>query len=235
MRINISTNVTLSLSGSVVYALEPGTVFSGTGNLLFHGHGNIVLSTNINFGTLQVVFRNGAGLIGAYELANSPGGSLTFERTMTIPGSLRIGGRLATSTSSIILTINGNLELADGSILVNPGQILVKGDYINHGADITGNDPVDIAGAAPSLVRIVSIKTASGMALSGANSSSGESLVIDMVWSGDPGITYAVEISRDFAQWTECSATVVESSPGKYTAKVILPREAVGFFRTRTE
>lgn len=233
--INIATNATLSYLGSTVYAFEPGTAFSGQGNLLFQGNGNIVVSTNLDFGTLQVVFRNGASLVGAYELANTPGGTLTFDRSMTIPGSLRVGGRLVTTTSSIILTINGNLELANGSFVDNPGQIQVKGDYLNHGATITGNDPVDIAGAAPSLVQIVSIKTASGMALSAANAGSAESLVIDMVWSGDPGITYAVEMSRDFVNWTECSATVTESSPGKYAAKVIVPRAAVGFFRTRTE
>jgi hypothetical protein len=233
--INIATNATLSLQGSTVYAFEPGTAFSGQGNLHFQGNGNIVVSTNLDFGTLQVVFRNGASLVGAYKLANTPGGTLTFDRSMTIPGSLSIGGRLVTTTSSIILTINGNLELANGSFVDNPGQIQVKGDYLNHGATITGNDPVDIAGAAPSLVQIVSIKTASGMALSAANAGSAESLVIDMIWSGDPGIIYAVEMSRDFLNWTECSATVTEASPGKYAAKVIVPRAAVGFFRTRTE
>lgn len=232
---NIATNTTVTMAGgSVRYVMQPGTAFSGSGSLIVDGSAIFHLESNVDFGTLQVIFRQTGGFVGNFEMANTPGGSVTFERTVTLPGSLRIGGRLATAAANVTLTVNGNLTLENGSSVDNPGQIRVNGIYLNSGATITGNAPVKIGTIAASQLTLVAIKPVTAAAISnGSNAAIQPQVEVRLTWSGQPGARFVVETSENMVQWTSATAIVTEVQPGQFEARVQIPQQSKAFFRTR--
>jgi hypothetical protein len=149
-------------------------------------------------------------------MANSPGGSITFTRNTALPGSLLIGGTLATTATNVTLTINGNLLLESGSVVDNPGAIQVKGNYLDQGADILKNAPVKIAGHAPFVLHVDQLSaTGSGL----ASTPTTEPAMI-ITWDALPGMSFHIEIASDLVHWTVANATVEEVAPGKYVARI---------------
>ena len=232
---NIATNTTVTMAGgSVRYVMQPGTAFSGSGHLIVDGSSIFHLETNVDFGTLQVIFRQSGGFAGNFEMANASGGSMTFERTVTFPGSLRIGGRLTTAAANVTLTLNGNLTLENGSFVNNPGQIRVNGIYANNGATIIGNVPVKIGTIAASQLTLVGIKPVTAAAISNGNNAAMQPQVeVRLTWSGQPGTRFVVETSENMVQWTSATAIVAEVLPGQFEARVQIPQQSKAFFRTR--
>ncbi|HEY9508675.1 MAG TPA: hypothetical protein VIV82_02310, partial [Verrucomicrobiae bacterium] len=239
--VSIATNSTLTLSGnSMRYVFANGTSFAGAGNLIVDGAAIFALQTNVDFGALQVVFRNSGGITGAFEMASGVGGVIRFERTMTVPGSLRIFGTLATSASNVTLTINGNLALENGSSVENPGSIQVKGIYLNHGAQITGNAPIQLGGGQPAVLTLVGVKPAAATAASASTSETNAIVAVPqmevrLAWTGNPGAHFIVECSSNLVNWNDCAAVITETAPGHFEARVQIANPAQAFFRTRLE
>ncbi len=232
---NIATNATVTMAGSSArYVMAPGTTFSGWGNLIVESSSIFHLESNVNLGTLQVIFRQSGGIVGNFELSNEPGGSMTFERTMTVAGSLRVGGRIAT-LADFTLTVNGNLTLENGSQMDNLGQIRVNGVYLNNGATITGNSPVKIGAIAPAQLTLAGVRplTPAATAGNGHNVSVQPQVEVRLTWTGQPGAKFVVETSDDLVQWTAVSASVTEVLPGQFEALVQIPQQSKSFFRTR--
>ncbi|HEU5123392.1 MAG TPA: carboxypeptidase regulatory-like domain-containing protein [Verrucomicrobiae bacterium] len=236
--VSISTNSTLTLNGGR-FVLQPGTGFAGSGNLILEGTAVFALETNVDLGALQMIIRASSSLAGNYELANGPGGLIRFERSLTIPGSLRIGGTLATSASNIALTINGNLTLENGSFVENPGSIQVKGIYLNQGATITGNAPVQLGGAKPAVLTLLGVKPAVASASAGTNGASAivvpPMVEVRLAWTGNPGAQFVVQSSSNLMNWNDCAAEISETAPGRFEARVQIANPAQAFFRTRLE
>jgi hypothetical protein len=198
------------------------------------------LETNLDFGALQVIFRGSGGITGNFEMANGVGGLIRFERSMTIPGSLRILGTLGTSGSNIFVTINGDLTLENGSRVDNPGSIQVEGIYLNHGAQITGNAPIQLGGALPAVLTLVGVKPA--VAAESGASTNGTSVIIAvpsievrLAWTGNPGGRFVVESSSNLVNWNDCAAVISETAPGHFEARVQIANSTRAFFRTRAE
>ena len=74
------------------------------------------LETDVDFGDLKVFFNGGSTIPGNFVVANGPGGSITFEKTVTLSGSMLIGGHLATSATNVTVTVNGDLVLANSLV-----------------------------------------------------------------------------------------------------------------------
>lgn len=209
--IHVTTNATLQL-WTGVYTLGTNTTFSGSGNLHVVNNGTLRLQTDVDFDQLQVLF-NANPTQGAFIMANSPGGSVTFARSVTLPGSLLIGGTLATTASNVAVTINGDLILESGSTVDNPGSIQVKGDYLNQGANIPKNAPLKIAGLAPLALQITKSDSSGNFKVAAAAD-------IIVTWNAQPGLPFRIQTSADLASWTTADVSIVETSPGHYAARL---------------
>ncbi|HYG23696.1 MAG TPA: carboxypeptidase regulatory-like domain-containing protein [Verrucomicrobiae bacterium] len=235
---NVTTNAMLTMTGNsnVRYAMVPGTAFSGRGSVVFSGSGVFQWLAGVNFGTLQVTFSNSGAMQGAVELSNEPGGSITFTRTTTFPGSLRIGGTLTIAAPDVTLTINGNLTLEPGSFLNNPGQVRVLGNYFGDGSNIAGNAPVKIGAMLPSILTLTAVKPgAPAVVPNGFGIVTAPQVEVRLRWTGPAGMQFAVEASTDFTQWNTANAEIVELAPGQFEARVQVPAGSRAFFRTRLQ
>ena len=232
-RFLIETNAAFSLLGSSPLVLQPGTEFAGRGQFVVESSARLTLQTNVQFGALQVVFRGPSAVSGAFEMANTEGGSITFERGQTLAGSLHIGGRLETTATNLTLVLNGNLTLEAGSQLINPGRIEVKGDYTNLGADIDGNAPVKIGGIAPTGLRIVSVQPTTSAGRIPQSKDQAPWIEAVLQWNAPPGQAFEIEATGDFTTWSRVEATVEETASGQYRARVSGPATEARFFRTR--
>jgi hypothetical protein len=224
----VDTNATL-LIGSGNFVISTNNQFAGSGYLRSGGSTTVRLEADVDFGSLQVFFGGGSTIPGNFLMANSPGGSITFEKTVTVSGTLLIGGHLATTATNVTVTINGDLLLSSGSTVTNPGVINVKGDYENNGADIDGNEPIDLAGFAPFALTLEKVAPVSSEAR--ALAAGAAEVEVTVAWNAAPGLRLQVQTSADLDTWTTQTAAVQEVSPGFYRATVRSPAKHV-FIRT---
>jgi Bacterial Ig-like domain/Carboxypeptidase regulatory-like domain len=214
-------------------ALEPGTQFGGAETLRFN-IGKLYLTTNVNFGTLKVLFDAPPTVTGNFTLANNVGGAMTVAGNMTIPGSLNIGGTLKTASSTVVLTVNGTLTLQVTGVIDNPGTIKA-GVFNNLGGTLTpGSKPVQVTGTGATLLKLVEIKpaTSNNGPVKTANNGAGQDQII-LSWQSVTGQSFMVEVSSDLKVWTTASAAVQEIAPGDYKATVLLQNATQYFFRTK--
>lgn len=211
--IHITTNATLQL-WTGTHTLGTNTAFTGSGKFHIASSSTLRLQTDVDFALLQVLFDSTGAPQGAFIMANSPGGSITFGRTLTLPGSLLIGGALATTAANITVTINGDLILENGSAVDNPGSIQVRGNYLDQGANILKNAPVKItAGLAPIALQIKKSNPAGYLKTAAVAD-------IIVTWSAQPGLQFRIQTSADLANWTTPQLSTIETTPGQYGARL---------------
>lgn len=130
--------------------------------------------------------------------------------------------------------------LENGSLVENPGSIQVKGIYLNHGAQITGNAPIQFGGSQPAVLTLVGVNPAAATA-AGASTSETNAIVavpqmeVRLAWTGNSGAHFVVECSSNLVNWNDCAAVVTETAPGHFEARVQIANPAQAFFRTRLE
>ncbi|MBI2926300.1 MAG: hypothetical protein HYY24_11420, partial [Verrucomicrobia bacterium] len=222
---------TLVLAGGT-HTFNAGTAFQGDGTLRIQTP--VTLATDIDLGGLQVVFESSASVAGVFQISNTPGGTITFDKSMTIPGSVKIAGAMTLSTASLIVTINGTLTLEASGVLNNPGTVRA-GLFVNNGGTINGNAPGQIGGASLSALRIDEIRVVgSGAASVKSQRAEASDREVLLRWSAKPGEQFVVEVSLDLARWSVQAAAVREVKPGQYEGNVKTAGQSPAFFRLRT-
>jgi hypothetical protein len=212
------------------HAIGADAAFAGAGALVFQRP--LTLLGSMSFGTLNVIFEGGATVSGNFPIANSAGGTITVNKTMTFPGSMTIAGELLVGSASHTVTINGTLTLEATGLINNPGTIRV-GEFVDHGGTIEGNPPVLIAAAPFFSIESITIEEDEGVAAQGAESRNQNRHLV-LRWSAVAGGSFALESSNDLAIWTEQPAGIEEVAPGQYRA-VLAPAESKAFLRLRWE
>ncbi|MHB8521011.1 MAG: beta strand repeat-containing protein [Limisphaerales bacterium] len=231
-----------SHSGSFDAGTNGALIFAGgthtLTNAVFSGIGTIriqtafVLATDVSFGTLNVVFENSASVSGNFTIVNAAGGTLAFNKTMTIPGSMNIGGTLTLASAGLTLTVNGTLTLGATAVLNNPGTVRV-GAFVNNGGTVNGNAPV--VGITPLSVRIGDIQivksrtTVQGIAAAAAASE------VEISWPSIPGVPFTVESSTDLIQWVEERPILVETNAGICRTRLPARSGESRFYRLRSQ
>jgi len=224
----IEANATLAL-GSGTYSLLPGSTFLGDGQVELQSNARLALGTDVNFGTLDLVSRDSASVIGNFKLSNSPGGTFLFAGSSTIAGSVEIGGALTLGQANITLQINGTLTLAASGTLNNPGTVRV-GSFLNNGGTVNGNTPIILGGAALQAVRITQIELIDRSRVSVQHLPSFEAPAV-LSWSTEPRRNFAIQISHDLVHWHPHLAAVLETSPGFYQSYVTVLVHQPCYFR----
>jgi hypothetical protein len=224
----LATGTTLAFAGGT-HALAEGCGFGGLGTVRFQTP--IQLGTDIDFGALNVILEGSATLSGDYLLSNRPDGTITFAKSMTVPGSLRIEGTLSLSSTSLTVTISGTLTLETGGVLNNPGTLRV-GAFVDNGGTLIGNSPVVIG---PQSVRIDSIELIPGSpSLLQPQSRAPGALTIILRWQAAPGQRFTIEASSDLMAWREIASDIAEIDPGVYQARLTVAGWPDGFFQLKS-
>ncbi|PYJ95907.1 MAG: hypothetical protein DME23_22450 [Verrucomicrobia bacterium] len=161
-------------------------------------------------------FEGGASLTGTNTLSNGAAGMITFNKSMTVPGSMDIAGELVIGGASLTVTINGALTLESSGELDNPGTLNV-GAFVNNGGVIVGNPPQVVPGLAPASLRIDQIQLVRSSRVGLLDRNSASALYeVALTWQAQPNQGFVIESSNDLSRWTAESANVVEDSPGRY-------------------
>jgi hypothetical protein len=213
------------------HTFNAGTAFQGNGTLRVQTP--LQLGADVDFGGLQVVFESSASVAGVFQIANTPGGTITFDKSMTIPGSVKIAGAMTLSSASLTVTVNGTLTLEASGVLNNPGAVRA-GLFVDNGGTINGNAPVQIGGASPSALRIGEIRLLSGNDGLGpvAKLHSSQRRIL-IRWTAAADGQFELETSADLIRWSTQAATIHEVEPGQYEGRVEGVAQTRGFFRLR--
>jgi len=225
----LATNTTVTFA-SGTHALAEGCGFGGLGTVRFQTP--IQLGTDVNFGTLNIVFEDSATLSGNYLLSNSPGGTITFAKSMTIPGSMTIAGTLSLADSSLTVTISGTFTLEPTGVLNNPGT-LRAGAFVDNGGTIVGNEPVTIGlGSTGFCIDEIRIER-SAMSTASARPGASWTFHVTLTWRAEDTHGVVIETSRDLRNWFEQSAVVREVAPGSFEATLDAPADTSCYFRIK--
>jgi hypothetical protein len=228
---SLAVSGTASLIFGNTVRLEPTTIFVGDGAVRFRGQ--VQLTSGVDFGTLTVVFENSPFISGAFGLTNKAGGTLIFNRALTVPGSLTIGGIMTVGATNITVTINGTLTLGAGATLNNPGTVVASA-FVNNGGTINGNPPV-VSGPAPAGLHIDQIQligSAPGNSAPKALAASTTATVV-LKWHAAPGDQFVIQSTTDLRSWTDLPAPVSESAPGTFEAAFPADDSGVRLYRLR--
>ena len=196
----------------------PGVTFAGPGTLQVQSSSRLALATDLNFGTLNVVFRDFPTVTGPFKLSNSPGGIMTFNSAITIPGSVEIAGTLVIPVTNVTVQINGTLTLAPSAVLNNAGTLRV-GAFQNNGGTVIGNAP-QILGLASQLIQILSLEFSTRRNQSAELDRQSLNHPATLQWSGPPGAQYEIETSADLFAWIAIETPATELSPGSFQARL---------------
>jgi hypothetical protein len=213
------------------HTFNPGATFSGTGTLRFASP--ITLTTGINLSTLQVFFQDSASVSGVFSLSCEPGGSITFSKSMTIPGFVSVAGTLTVGAANLTVTISETLTLEATGVISNPGTLQV-GVFVDNGGTIIGNAPVIIGLAAP-------VFAISRVQFEGGSTTTSEAglafatvpEILVLRWKSRPSETFVVESSPDLRDWQDMAASIDEVPAGDYEAWIFAPSDPQCFFRIR--
>jgi hypothetical protein len=129
--------------------------------------------------------------------------------------------------SNIVVTIEGELILENGSIVDNPGAIQVKGNYTDQGAIILHNPPVKVGAFALLALALDQV----GPSISARMATSGE---FEISWKAAPGGSFQIETSADLIGWTRSPAAVEEMASGQYRVRFNADM-SYSFFRLVTD
>jgi hypothetical protein len=227
---SIATDAVLDFAGGT-HIFDPGAAFSGQGSLLVQTP--ITLNTNLDFNALHVVFQGAASITGEVTLTVGEGGTLTFAKSMTVPGSVIVEGTLTLSADNLTVTINGTLTLEATGTLNNPGTLNV-GVFADNGGTVVGNAPVEI-GASPSSITIQAFQLEHDAQSSSVHVHLRRPPLVRVILSVEApsGAILSVETSEDLRSWAEVEAVVVEPTPGRHEIELTEPSTGRSFFRVR--
>jgi hypothetical protein len=205
-----------------------GTAFGGLGTIRIWQP--ITLGADLPCSTATVIFENAASISGAFNMSNEPGGGFLFAKSMNIPGSMTIGGSIATGSASVQVILGGDLTLLAGSLVENPGLIQAA-NVIDQGATISGNAPIETP-IAPSLrIDTLQVSGAATGKTKAAIAPAGST--ISLVFSATTTARVAVETSTDLVHWTETPCQIAPISGGKFEARVSTTDGSLRWFRLR--
>jgi hypothetical protein len=230
--VSVASAATLAFTGGT-HLFESGAAFTGTGQLRFQSP--MQMAADLNFGSLNVLFEGSASVTGAFLITSGPAGSITVGSTMTFPGSMTIGGTLATTGTAVTVTINGTLTMSPGSTLNNPGTVRVNALVGTPGVDFTvvGNGPVNLGGT-PFSIQSIRLDAGGGLARQSASTAGGTTEPgVNLRVQGPPGLRFEVQTSSDLAAWRAMTASIIEELPGVYDVRFAHPGTAHAFFRLR--
>jgi hypothetical protein len=216
---------------SVTHTFDPGAGFGGAGTLRFQSP--IVVGAPLDFSTLNVVFEGGATLTGAFNLANSPGGTITVSKTMTFPGSMTIAGVLTIGDATLTATINSTLTLEATGVLNNPGTVRVA-QFVNNGGTINGNPPVLLAPSPGPVVVQIQVTNVAGEGTGpGDVRATGSDRLVTLKWRAAPGDHFIIQSSVDLQQWTNLPAMITKEESGEFEAILSTGDGSGKFYRLR--
>lgn len=227
-------SVTVSGAAELTYGntvwFEPNTALTGDGVIrLRHA---VRLAAPINFGDLTVIFEFGASLSGSFAIANDSGGTLVFDRFLTVPDSLTLAGTMVVSSNTTV-TIGGTLTLESGSTLENYGTVSADKLVVHPPNRIIGNLPVERR-PSPTALRIerISLIDASPSGARRERSASAHQAVL-LQWQAAAGDRFVVEFTPDLKAWTALPVEVREPAPGVFEATLPAHDDGAGFYRLR--
>ena len=220
----IEAGASLALNAGT-YSLSPGVNFTGSGTVEVLSSTRLTLASDLNLGTLNIVFRDLPTVTGPFKLSNSAGGTITFNASVTIPGSMEIGGTLAIAATNVTVQISGTLTLAQSATLNNAGTLRV-GAFQDNGGTIIGNGPQSI-GLGSQSIRLLNL----GFARLDPQSISSSTLQ----WAGTPAAEYKIEVSADLLSWSVLEVPIVELAPGIFQGRLSpdLTSQPRSFLRVR--
>jgi hypothetical protein len=225
----VATNATLTFAGGT-HSVTNGIAFSGLGTVRFQTA--LQRGAEVDFGTLNVIFEGSASISGAYGMSNAADGTITLNKSMTIPGSAKIAGTLVLANSGLTVTISGTFILEATGVLNNPGTLRV-GAFVNNGGTVNGNAPV-VIGLSPSSLRINTVRFERGPASTeAAMQNARPTLQVVITWQAADSWGTVVESSRDLKHWSEQPSAVREVSPGSFEAVVSNIADTQCFFRLK--
>jgi hypothetical protein len=182
----------------------------------------------MNFGRLSVLFENSSSVTGAFKISNSPSGTILVNQSLTLPGSMDIGGVLQITNNAITLQLSGTLTLEASGSLLNSGTIKA-GAFVNNGGTIAGSPPV-ISIVVP-LLQVVKVPgSQSAGPQPRASVQAQESYLLR--WSAPLSQTFVLESSTDLSHWTPRTITVRQVAADRYETDVA-PVKSNEFFRLR--
>ena len=225
----IATNAVVFLNAGT-HTLSTNVVFGGTGTLNMGAP--VVLQGSVDFGTVFAVFNANSSVSGTAAVANSSGGVIRVDKSLTFGGPFNIGGELRINSAPVVLTINSTLTLlAPDGLLTNPGTVRVVA-FVNNGKPVVGNAPVIIPppGSGIILMGAITVVPSSGPAPTTVGSGK---LDVQVSWTAPSGVSYEVQSSGDLRIWSSTGAVVREVSPGQWRATVPMDDSALKFYRVK--
>jgi hypothetical protein len=227
---NLGAGTALNFTGGT-HTFNVGSAFSGTGTVQVQTP--IVLATSLNFGTLEVVFLGSATVSGNFLIANTSGGIINVNKTMTFPGSITIGGTLTVGGATSTVTINGTLTLDAAGVLNNPGTVRVA-QFVNNGGTINGNPPVLLAPSpSPVVVQIQVMNVPGDGTGPGDVQATGSGRLVTLKWRATPGDQFIIESSANLQQWTNLPAVITGANSGEFEAIISAVDGNARFYRLR--
>lgn len=243
MQINASSTFT----GTVAIGTDGELRFQGGNHewldpLQWTGDGALVVNRPVTlgadaaFGALKVTFGGASTISGAFLVSNSSPGEIHVARNIDFPGDVTVAGLLAIPDSSLRVTVDGTLTLADTGTLDNLGRLDV-GAFVDEGGTLIGNPPGEVGLPQGSTLTISSIRmvreTPTGDPAVAKARDGTRRIEIALEWKHEPNVSFTVLASRDLTHWIRVDAAVVEREPGLYQALVRPDDSALQFFRLR--
>ncbi len=212
-----------------------GASFGGSGSVRFLSGVN--LAAPLNLAGLDAYFEGNASLTGTQLVASGAGGALTFNKPMTVPGSVTVGGRLVFTNTAQTVVIRGTLTMQPGSTLTNYGTLQVGALIGAPGVDFTvvGNAPVVVGSLllTPFIIDGLHVDHALSGRLFMARVLPGPQTVIE--FHGPPGAAIEIQSSRDLITWSPMGVSALETAPGRYRCSFAVPAGSPVFFRVTAE
>jgi hypothetical protein len=223
----MSTNATLRFNGPRL-TMEPGAQVAGPGTLLLADNVQLLLTTDVFFGNAAVRFAAVSSVTGNYRMSNGPGGLFHFSRSLTVPGSITVGGALEVDAADITLIISRNLTLLGDGTIVNPGTIRAGEFDAAPGSTVIGNAPIEIGLPPGGQFRIVSLSLAapSGPQLLSLNLGQ-----VSVTWVADVQSGFRVQSSTDLLNWRDHDVSPKSLGEGRFEATLDIGQATRCFFR----
>jgi hypothetical protein len=215
-----------------VLTVGGGAIPQGDGTIRFQGNNLLVLEANADFGGLKLIFEVTSSIQGNFTLANALGGSVTFNSSTTVPGSMTIAGILTVANPGVTVIVTGTLTLEPTGVLNNPGTIQV-GAFVDNGGTINGNPPIVAGGGSLQLAgpRLeIDLSRSPAVARHQAGRLDGS---VRLTWHALAATQFWIETSGNLASWITAQAMILEVRPGQYQATLPLPDSSPVFFRLR--
>ena len=218
----------------VDYTLRTGAVHRGAGSTFVRGRNRLVVTgAALLDGRLDM---NGASqCAGTGVLTIGSSGTLSFDHSANIAGSLDVFGQLVQAPGTI-LQLDGTLFLESGGVVQAPGTVGAA-EFVDRGGTVLGN-PIVIRPHASILISGLRLngnatRTAALAATRSIDAGLANRPVLQFL--GPQGLGFTVEGSTDGIHWTPVSARILETGPGTYEAELLRSPATALFLRVATQ